>query len=359
MLDLGYEWLLVINPGSTSTKTAVFKGDDLKWSGSLEHTVDDLKPYDRIVEQFSFRKQVIERALIEQGFDLQGFCAVAARGGLLKHVQGGTYLVNEQMLTDLKECKYGEHASNLGALVANELASSHRLPAYIVDPVVVDELNPSARISGMPGISRKSIFHALNQKAVARRYCREHNKNYEEVNLIIAHLGGGISVGAHERGRVVDVNNALNGEGPFSPERAGGLPVGEVIGMSFSGDFTQDQLRKQFVGQGGMAAYLGTNDARIVEERIQDGDEKAKLIYHAMGYQVAKEICACGGVLLGKMEAVILTGGLAYSKMLTGWIKERVKFLAPVVLYPGEDEMDALAQGVLRVLRREEEALIY
>ncbi|MEW6624090.1 MAG: butyrate kinase [Bacillota bacterium] len=353
------EWLLVINPGSTSTKTAVFKGDELKWYASLEHFLDDLKPYNRIVEQFSFRKQVIESALAEQGFDLQDFAAVAARGGLLKPVQGGTYLVNEQMLADLRECKYGEHASNLGALAASELASPYGMPAYIVDPVVVDELNPLARISGMPGISRKSIFHALNQKAVARRYCREHNKKYEEVNLIIAHLGGGISVGAHEKGKVVDVNNALDGDGPFSPERAGGLPVGEVIKMSFSGDFTQDQLRKQFVGRGGLAAYLGTNDARTVEERIQDGDETAKLVYQAMAYQVAKEICACAGVLFGKVDAVILTGGLVYSKMLTDWIKERVEFLAQVVFYPGEDEMGALAQGVLRVLRGEEEALIY
>ena len=263
------------------------------------------------------------------------------------------------MVSDLKAAQMGEHASNLGGMIAQEIAHQLNIPAFIVDPVVVDELEPVARISGMPEIARVSIFHALNQKAVARRYSKEIDRPYDELNLIVAHLGGGISVGAHEKGRVVDVNNALDGEGPFSPERTGGLPVGDLAKLCYSGKYTHADIKKMIKGKGGLVAYLGSNDGREVVKMIENGDENAKLIFEAMAYQVAKEIGSCATVLKGKVDAIILTGGLAYGEMLTTWIKNRVSFISDVVIYAGEDEMSALALGGLRVLRKEEEAQIY
>lgn len=351
--------ILAINPGSTSTKIAIYDNEKEVFESTLRHSNEEIEKYDRIIDQYDFRKEVILTALSDNGINLTKLSAVVGRGGLLKPIKGGTYAVNEQMVADLKAAQMGEHASNLGGMIAQEIAHQLNIPAFIVDPVVVDELEPVARISGMPEIARVSIFHALNQKAVARRYSKEIDRPYDELNLIVAHLGGGISVGAHEKGRVVDVNNALDGEGPFSPERTGGLPVGDLAKLCYSGKYTHADIKKMIKGKGGLVAYLGSNDGREVVKMIENGDENAKLIFEAMAYQVAKEIGSCATVLKGKVDAIILTGGLAYGEMLTTWIKNRVSFISDVVIYAGEDEMSALALGGLRVLRKEEEAQIY
>lgn len=351
--------MLAINPGSTSTKIAVFDNEELVFEKTLRHSSEEIGQYEKISDQFEFRKNVIEEAVKENGVKIEELDAVVGRGGLLKPIQGGTYKVVDNMIEDLKVGVLGEHASNLGGIIAKEIAAAAGCPSFIVDPVVVDELDPVARISGMPELERKSIFHALNQKATARRAAVELGKKYEETNIIVAHMGGGISVGAHSAGRVVDVANALDGEGPFSPERTGGLPVGDLAKMCFSGKYTLDDIKKKIKGNGGIVAYLGTNDAREVETMIEEGNEKAKLVYEAMAYQVAKEIGSCAAVLKGKVDAIVLTGGIAYSKMFVKWIEERISFIGEVKVYPGEDEMIALAQGALRVLNGEEEAKTY
>ncbi|SHJ28715.1 butyrate kinase [Lutispora thermophila] len=351
--------LLVINPGSTSTKIAVFDNEKPVFEETIRHSNEELAPYATIIDQFEFRKNVILDTLNAKGINITKLSAVIGRGGLLKPIESGTYIVNEAMLKDLREGKRGQHASNLGGIIAHEIASQLHIPAYIVDPVVVDELDDVARISGMPELERISILHALNQKAVAKRAAKDMGKAYDELNLIVAHLGGGISVGAHRKGRVVDVNNALDGEGPMSPERAGTLPVGGLIKMCYSGQYTIDEMKKKVVGKGGLVAHLGTNDGREVVRRIKAGDKHAELIYRAMAYQVGKEIGACAAVLEGKVDAICITGGLAYDDMLVGWIKEMVQFISQVLIYPGEDEMIALAEGGLRVLRKEEEPKEY
>jgi len=351
--------LLIINPGSTSTKIGVFEGEKPLLVETLRHTSEEIGRYPSIYSQFEFRKNVILNVLKNKKFDINELSAVVGRGGLLKSIEGGTYEVNDAMLEDLKVGIQGQHASNLGGIIANEIAKSLNIPAFIVDPVVVDEMEDVARLSGMPEIERKSIFHALNQKAVAKRYAKENGKKYEEVNVIVAHMGGGVSVGAHKQGKVVDVNNALDGEGPFSPERSGGLPIGALIKMCFSGKYTIEEIKKKINGKGGFVAYLNTNDAREIENRASEGDREAKLVFEAMGYQTAKEIGKCAAVLSGKVDAIILTGGIAYSKTMVSYIEERVSFIAPVVVYPGEDELLALAMGALRVLKGEEEAKIY
>jgi butyrate kinase len=351
--------LLMINPGSTSTKIGVYEDEKEVLVETLRHSSEEISSFEGIFEQFNFRKEVILNVLKEKNFDINTLDAIVGRGGLLKSIEGGTYAVNEAMLSDLKIGVQGQHASNLGGIIANEIGKSLDIPAFIVDPVVVDEMIDVARISGMPEIERKSIFHALNQKAVAKRYAVEIGKKYEEINLIVAHMGGGVSVGAHMNGRVVDVNNALDGEGPFSPERSGGLPVGDLAKMCFSGEYTLEDIKKKINGKGGFVAHLNTNDAKEVIDKAQAGDEKYKLIFEAMGYQVAKEIGKCAAVLSGKVDAIILTGGIAYGKPMVNYIKERVEFICPVVVYPGEDELLALAEGGLRVLRGEEKAKEY
>lgn len=351
--------ILAINPGSTSTKIAIYENEKCLFETTLRHSTEEISKYPHIFDQFEFRKNVILEVLNEKEINLTKLDAVVGRGGLLKPIEGGTYSVTDHMLKDLKQGVLGEHASNLGGVIAYEIASKLNIPSYIVDPVVVDEMNDLARISGIPEIQRISIFHALNQKAVARRAALEMGKPYHDLNLIVAHLGGGISVGAHFKGRVIDVNNALNGEGPFSPERSGGLPVGDLIKLCFSGKMTQNEIKKRINGNGGLVAYLETNDAREVSERIQHGDEKAKLIYEAMAYQVAKEIGSCAAVLKGEVDAILLTGGIAYDKKFVSWIENRVKFIAPVKIYAGEDEMTALAEGAARILKGEEEARLY
>lgn len=351
--------LLIINPGSTSTKIAIFDNEKPVMETTLRHTNEELAPYKTVADQFEFRKNVILDTLNKNDINITKLNAVVGRGGLLRPMEGGTYNVNDVMLKDIRTAVMGQHASNLGALIAHEIAGQLNIPSFIVDPVVVDELDEIARISGMPEIERISIFHALNQKAVARRAAKDLGKPYEELRLIVAHLGGGISVGAHINGRIVDVNNALDGEGPFSPERAGSLPVGGLIKLCYSGKYTIDELKKKIVGKGGLTAYLGTNDGREVEDMIKNGNKEAELVYKAMAYQISKEIGACAAVLEGKVDAILITGGLAYDKGLISWIKERVEFIADIKVYPGEDEMIALAEGGLRVLRGEEQAKEY
>ncbi len=351
--------LLTINPGSTSTKIGVFEDDKIIFEKTLRHSNEELAAFEKICDQYEFRKNLILDCLKENNIELDSLSTVVGRGGLLKPIEGGTYIVNEPMLEDLREGLQGEHASNLGGIIACEIANQIGVNAFIVDPVVVDELEEVARISGLKEIERKSIFHALNQMAVSRRYAKSIGKEYSELNLIVAHLGGGISVGAHKKGRVIDVNNALDGEGPFSPERTGGLPVGDLIKLCYSGDYTHEEVKKMIKGNGGLVSYLNTNDAREVEERIKNGDKYAELIYSAMAYQVGKEIGAQATVLKGKVDAIILTGGIAYDKIFISWIEDMVSFISKVIVYPGEDELTALAEGGFRILNGEEHPKIY
>ncbi|HEX9025205.1 MAG TPA: butyrate kinase [Clostridium sp.] len=351
--------LLIINPGSTSTKLAIYEDERELFEKTLRHSSEDIGKFKHIAEQQSFRTELILKILQDNKIEIKEMDAVVGRGGLLKPIISGTYNVNDKMLKDLKENVQGEHASNLGAIIANEIANSIDKPAFIVDPVVVDEMEELARVSGMPEIPRKSIFHALNQKAVAKRYAKESSKKYEDINIIVVHMGGGVSVGAHKNGKIVDVNNCLDGDGPFSPERSGGVPVGDLVRLCFSGKYTLAEVLKKITGKGGFVAYLDTNDARIVEKAALEGDPKAKLIHDAMGYQVAKSIGAAAAVLSGKVDAIILTGGMAYGKPIVDVISKKVAFIAPIVVYPGEDEMLALAQGVIRVLNGDEEVREY
>ncbi|MBC8060035.1 MAG: butyrate kinase [Clostridiaceae bacterium] len=351
--------ILVINPGSTSTKIGVFDNETCILEETLRHSSEEISKYTSIFEQFQFRKDVILKVLKEKNFDLTILNAVVGRGGMLKPVEGGTYPVNDQMLEDLKLGIQGQHASNLGGIIAKEIASGLSIPAFIVDPVVVDELEEVARISGLPSIERKSKFHALNQKAVAKRFAIEKGKNYSDLNFIVVHMGGGISVGAHKKGRVVDVNNAVDGEGPFSPERAGLIPTGDLVKLCFSGEFTHDEVKKMLNGKGGFTAHLNTNDVREVVKLISEGDKKAEILLDAMIYQIAKEIGKCATVLFGKVDAIILTGGIAYNNEIVQAIKERVAFISEVIVYPGEDELLALAQGALRCMKGEEELKEY
>lgn len=339
--------ILAINPGSTSTKIAVFKNNKQQFLKNIKHSVEELAPFGKIIEQYDFRKDIIVKELLDSGFEIESFSAVVGRGGLLKPIAGGVYRVNEKMIEDLKAAKMGEHASNLGGVIAQEIAKDggDNISSFIVDPVVVDEMEDLARVSGMPELPRISIFHALNQKAVARRYAEESEGDYNKLNLIVVHMGGGISIGAHKDGRVVDVNNALDGDGTFSPERSGGVPAGQLARLCFSGEQTLDEIKLKLKGKGGLVAYLGTNDAYEVEMRVKDGDKEAGLIYHAMAYQISKDVGAMATVLNGKVDQIILTGGVAYDKTFVSWLKERISFIAGVTVYPGEDEMKALAEG--------------
>jgi len=343
--------ILAINPGSTSTKFALFEEDKLIFEKTLRHTSEELSGFKKITDQFHFRKNLIMKELSGQKIDLSGLAAIVGRGGLIKPIESGIYEVNEKMIDDLRKGIMGEHASNLGGLIADEIASSFPgAKAYIVDPVVVDELESVARISGHPAIERISIFHALNQKAVARTYAESVKKKYEDLNLILVHMGGGISVGAHRMGRVIDVNNALNGDGPFSPERSGGLPSGQLVDLCFSGKYSHQEMKSMITGKGGMVAYLGTNNFIEANEMADSGDQKAVLMIEAIAYQISREIGSAAAVLEGKVDAIILTGGLAFQKSHVERISRRVGFIAEVVVYPGEDEIKALAFNGLLAL---------
>lgn len=351
--------LLVINPGSTSTKIAIFDNEKPVFEETLRHDNDEISKYNKVMDQYEFRKNVILDTLRQHEINLTKLSAVVGRGGLLRPISGGTYRIDEEMLQDLREAKFGEHASNLGAMIAYEIANQLNIPSYIVDPVVVDEMQAFSRITGMPELTRKSIFHALNQKAVARRIAKEMGLSYEKANFVVCHMGGGITVGAHSQGKVIDVNNGLDGEGPFSPERTGTLPAGELVSLCFSGQYTETEIRKKIVGHGGLVAYLGTNSALEVEKRIENGDEKAAFIFDTMAYQIAKEIGAYCTALKGKIDAIILTGGLAYGKAFVAKIISYIEWIAPIKVHPGENELQALAEGGLRVLRNEENEKIY
>jgi len=352
--------ILAINPGSTSTKIAVFRGEHCVLERSVTHSVADLAPYETVNDQQSLRKEAILQALTEQDVRLQSLDAVVGRGGLLHPMEGGTYHVNREMLRDLSEGVSGEHASNLGAILADEIArAAGDVPAYIVDPVVVDELVPEARPSGIPGLDRTSIFHALNQKAAARRASAELGTQYERLRAVVAHLGGGITVGAHLDGRVVDVNDGLNGEGPFTPERSGAIAALKLVELCYSGRYEKHEVQKMIKGAGGLAGYLGTTDGREVRRRIADGDSEAERIYRALAWQVGREIGAAAAALGVQPEVIILTGGLAYDELLVGWIRSRIDWIAPVFVYPGEGEMAALVAGAQRVLSGSESALEY
>jgi butyrate kinase len=343
--------ILAINPGSTSTKFSLFEEEKLVFEKSLRHTSEELAGFQKITDQFHFRKDLILNELSERKTDLTGIVAVVGRGGLVKPIESGIYKVNQKMKDDLNAGLSGQHACNLGGLIADDIASS--LPeatAFIVDPVVVDELQSVARISGHPKIERKSIFHALNQKAVARAYAASIGRHYEDLCLVVAHMGGGVSVGAHKNGRVIDVNNALNGDGPFSPERSGGLPSGQLVDLCFSGKFSHSEIMSMLTGKGGMVAYLGTNNFMEVCAMAENGDAKALLIRNAVSYQVGKEIGALAAVLNGHVDAIILTGGMAYQETNIRSIRSMVEFIAEVVVYPGEDELKSLAFNGLLAL---------
>ncbi|MCE5192330.1 MAG: butyrate kinase [Candidatus Cryosericum sp.] len=351
--------ILVINPGSTSTKLSIFEDRTSCVSETISHDAATIAQFSSLMDQLPMRLAIVKDFVARHGRELTEFSAFACRGGLLQPVPSGTYCVNEAMIHDLQEPALGAHASNLAACIGFELSRESGIPSYIVDPVVVDELAPLARLSGLNGIERVSIFHALNQKAIARQAAVDLGRAYEEMNLIVVHLGGGISVGAHHLGRVIDVNNTLNGDGPFAPERAGSLPACGLVKLCFSGKYSEAEMMKLLAGKGGLVSHLGTNDARTVEKMMSEGDEHARLVYTAMAYTVAKTIGEMATVLEGKVDAIVLTGGIAHSAFLVGEITRRVQFIAPVKVYPGEDEMKALALGVLRVLDGSAPAVTY
>ncbi|MFL0164811.1 butyrate kinase [Candidatus Clostridium helianthi] len=351
--------LLIINPGSTSTKIGVYEGEKELFEETLRHTNEEIKRYDTIYDQFEFRKEVILNVLKEKNLDIKTLSAIVGRGGMLRPVEGGTYAVNDAMVEDLKVGVQGPHASNLGGIIAKSIGDELNIPSFIVDPVVTDELADVARLSGVPELPRKSKFHALNQKAVAKRYGKESGQGYENLNLVVVHMGGGVSVGAHNHGKVVDVNNALDGDGPFSPERAGSVPIGDLVKMCFSGKYSEAEVYGKVVGKGGFVGYLNTNDVKGVIDKMEEGDKECESIYKAFVYQISKAIGEMSVVLEGKVDQIIFTGGIAYSPTLVPDLKAKVEWIAPVTVYPGEDELLALAQGAIRVLDGEEQAKVY
>lgn len=350
--------ILVINPGSTSTKIAVYEDQCPVLTRTIRHAVEELAAFPAVADQFDFRKSLVLAQLEQEGIPLQ-FDAVIGRGGLVKPIPGGVYEVNEAMKRDTKNAMRA-HACNLGGLIADELARA--IPgcrAFIADPGVVDELDEVARLSGSPLMPRVAIWHALNQKAIARRYAAEQNCRYEELNLLVCHLGGGISIAAHREGRAIDTNNALDGDGPYSPERAGTLPSGQLIDLCFSGRFSKEELKKLISGRAGLAAHLQTTDVSTIVQRIEAGDKQAELVLDGMIYNIAKGVGAAATVLCGKVDAILLTGGIAYNTYVIERLRERISFLAPIHVYPGEDEMEALALNALGALRGEFPVLIY
>lgn len=349
--------ILVINPGSTSTKMAVVEDGEPRLIKVIRHAAEELAPFAQITDQFDFRRKMILGELEKAGIPVE-FDAVVARGGLTKPIPGGVYAIDEDMIQATFASDH-HHACDLGCLIANEIAKGLGCPCYIADPVVTDELNEYARICGLAMFKRQSIWHALNQRAIARRFARENGKRYEDLNLIVAHLGGGISVAAHDHGRAVDVNNALDGEGPFSPERAGSLPARNLVDLCFSGKYTKEEIIKMLSGKGGVFSHLGTTDMIEVDKRMKEGDEKAKLVVDAMFYHVAKAIAEKGAVLCGNIDAIIITGGIAYWDYAVEYLKKRISWMAPVHIYPGEDEMSALAANAAAALNEEVEVLKY
>ena len=352
------ENILVINPGSTSTKVAIFNQEGKEiFKESISHSTKELSQFKSLLEQGPVRKKIILNTLKKEKIDSNSLRAIIGRGGVLKPLKAGTYEVNNKLINDLKNSPI-EHASNLGGIIAHEIAEEIDVPAYIADPVSVDEFTDIARLSGLKGIERKSLLHTLNIRASAFRYAKEQGKKFEESNLIVAHLGGGTSIAPIEKGKIIDVNNANDG-GPFSPERTGSLPNKALIHLCYSGEYSEKELYKLITYQGGLVSYLGTNDVREVMKKIEQGDKYAELIFEGMCYQIAKEIGAMAAVLKGKVEAIILTGGIAHNEILVNKIKDRTGWIAPVVVYPGEEEMKALAQAVIRVIAGIEKVKTY
>jgi len=348
--------ILSINPGSTSTKLAIYNDESVQFEHTIRHTIEDLASFETVFDQYAFREKIILSTLASEGINLQDFNAIVGRGGLMRPVESGTYEVCDAMIEDMKTGR--EHASNLGAILAREISKTiPNCRAFIADPVVVDELQDVARISGLPQFPRRSVFHALNHKAIGRKYAKSIQSSYEKLNLVVVHLGGGISVAAHRKGKVIDTNQALDGFGSFSPERAGTIDAGALINMCFSGEFSKDEIHKLLVGKGGLVAHLGTNDTKEATERVNNGDKHAKLILEAMAYNVGKEIGAMIAALEGNVDAVILTGGIAYNLFIVNYIKNMIAPIANLVVYPGEDEMEALALAGLRILRGEKAKL--
>lgn len=348
--------ILVINPGSTSTKIAIFEDITEIFRKNLQHSPEELSQFKELIDQFDFRKQIIENELKEQSISLSSLDVIMARGGLIRPVKSGVYKINQKMLSDLRNPSiWGRsHASNLGAFIAKSMADEIGVPAYIADPVTVDEMQDVARISGVPEIKRQSIFHALNIRSIARKTAQKIGKSLEECNLVAAHMGGGISIAAIHKGRIVDDNNALLGMGPFSPQRAGSLPLHGIIDLCYSGKYSKKELERKLLKESGLMGYLGTDDGLKIEQEIENGNREYENIFFAMAYQISKEIGAYSTVLKGKVDAIFLTGGLAKSKHLTHWIIERTGFISPIYIFPGEGEMEALAEAGLRVLQKKE-----
>ena len=350
--------VLAINPGSTSTKIALYEETQCLFEEVIRHSKNDLSSFADIYAQYEYRKNLVEESLATHGYAVSELQAVVGRGGALKPISGGTYRVNDLMLHDLRHCVQTHHASNLGGLLAKGIADKVQIPAFIVDPVCVDELEPIARISGWPELPRRSLFHALNLKATARRAAKDLHKDFYDVTLVMGHLGGGISFAVQQNGRMIDIVNPMDG-GAFSPERTGDLPLSPLVELCYAGRYSMPEMIRKMIGQGGLVAHLGTDDAREVERRIDEGDEQAELVYRAMAYQIAKQLGAMTTVVSGQFDAIVLTGGLSYSRRLVEWIRDRVGFLGKVLVYPGEDELLALTEGALRVLHGEEEAKTY
>ena len=346
--------ILTINPGSTSTKIALFKDNELEFEQVLRHPAEELNQFSKLIDQYEYRKEKIINFLEEKNITLKDLDAISCRGGLIGPIPSGTYTINDSLFTRLSTDVV--HASNLAGIIGYNLSKELGIPSYITDPVTVDEMAPIAKVTGIPGIERKSKFHALNQKAIARRAAKQLNRRYDESNFIVIHIGGGISIGAHEKGKVIDVHNVIDGDGPMAPTRAGSIPVEAVIDLCFSGKYTRTELKEYVSQRAGLTDYLGTSDVRDVQEMMEQGNEQAKMLYEAMAYQICKNVGAMATVLKGKIDAIVVTGGVAYSKQFIRLLKERIDFLGEVIVIPGEEEMLALAEGALRVLTGEEEA---
>jgi butyrate kinase len=352
-------YILAINPGSTSTKISLYNGAEEVFTKTLRHSSEEIGGFDKVIDQFKYRETTIVAALEESGVKLEDLAAVVGRGGLLRPISSGVYAVNDEMVEDLKSAKYGEHASNLGGIIALEISKRVGCPAYIADPVVVDEMCDVARVGGHPMFPRLSIFHALNHKAIAKLYAKEIGRDYNDLNLVVAHLGGGCSIAAHSKGKVVDVNNALMGDGPFSPERTGGISAMQLAKVCFSGEYTHEEIKKIISGKGGIVAHLGTNSFKDVDDMVAAGDPKATLISDAFVYNVAKAIGGMAAALSGNVDGIVVTGGIAYGKLIMQQLTDMVKFIAPVKIYPGEDEMGALAKNAFAVIEGKEEVKQY
>ena len=351
--------MLILNMGSTSTKVAVYDGEEKVWQQSISHPADEIRKYKVYREQYGFRKNAILDLLKEKDEDLNSFEAFVSRGGTIRPVSGGTFIIDANMLLDAWSGQYGDHPCNIGVQIAYDLGNEYKVAAYTVDPPCCNELCEEAVYSGLPEIKRIASFQALNHRATARKYCSDNNLNYNEVNLIVAHMGGGVSVAAHQKGKIIDVNNALAGDGPFALERSGSLPVGDLIKMCYSNEYTLDEMLRKVNGRGGMLAYLNTTDAREIEKRISEGDDYALDVTKAMTYQISKEIGAVSTVFDGNINAILLTGGLAYWDRFTDLIRSRVSLIAPIFKYPGENEMESLALGTYRHIIGKEPLSVY